>query len=69
MLKSVSRLADYLVKDYAREVTASKLLALEYGKMWYAPLNIIYNPWKEKFRKVCDARAEDRGVLFNSKYS
>lgn len=69
MPKSVSRLADYLVKDYAREVTASKLLALEYGKVWYTPLNIIYDPWKEKFRQICDVRAEDRGVLLNSKYS
>lgn len=39
-----SIIANYLVKDYACEVTASELLALKYGKVWYTPLNIVYKP-------------------------
>lgn len=37
-----SMIAVYLVKDYAREVTASKLLALDYRMVLNVPLNIVY---------------------------
>lgn len=39
-----SMIADYLVKDYAREVTASKLLALDYSRVLHVPLNFVYKP-------------------------
>ncbi|XP_062538577.1 uncharacterized protein LOC134206858 [Armigeres subalbatus] len=60
-------IADYLVKGYAHKATSSELEALGCSKVWYVPLNIVYNPRKQKFRLVWDARAEVRGVSLNSK--
>lgn len=39
-----SMIADYLVKDYAREVTASKLLALDCRRVLNVPLNFVHKP-------------------------
>ncbi|XP_062533423.1 uncharacterized protein LOC134202455 [Armigeres subalbatus] len=60
-------IADYLVKGYAHKATSFELEALGCSKVWYVPLNIVYNPRKQKFRLVWDARAEVIGVSLNSK--
>ncbi|XP_062537760.1 uncharacterized protein LOC134206081 [Armigeres subalbatus] len=60
-------IADLLAKGYAHEATETELIALDCSKVWYVPLNIVYNPRKKKYRLVWDARAEVRGVSLNSK--
>ncbi|XP_058456703.1 uncharacterized protein LOC131434070 [Malaya genurostris] len=60
-------IADYLAKGYAHKATSSELAAFDSNKVWHVPLNFVYNPKKEKFRLVWDARAEVRGVSLNSK--
>ncbi|XP_058456704.1 uncharacterized protein LOC131434071 [Malaya genurostris] len=51
-------IADYLAKGYAHKATSSELAAFDSNKVWHVPLNFVYNPKKEKFRLVWDARAE-----------
>ncbi|XP_058456758.1 uncharacterized protein LOC131434131 [Malaya genurostris] len=60
-------IADYLAKEYAHKATSSELAAFDSNKVWHVPLNFVYNPKKEKFRLVWDARAEVRGFSLNSK--
>ncbi|XP_065091440.1 uncharacterized protein LOC135712376 [Ochlerotatus camptorhynchus] len=62
-----SMIGDYLAKGYAHIATPSELAAFDYSKVWYVPLNIVYNPRKQKYRLVWDARAEVKGVSLNSK--
>ncbi|XP_055527287.1 uncharacterized protein LOC129719897 [Wyeomyia smithii] len=60
-------IADYLVKGYAHVATPAELAEFDSNKVWYIPLNVVYNPRKNKYRLVWDARAEVGGVSLNSK--
>ncbi|XP_058840906.1 uncharacterized protein LOC131696379 [Topomyia yanbarensis] len=60
-------IAEYLGKGYAHKATSAELHAFDSSKVWYVPLNIVYNPRKKKYRLVWDARAEVKGVSLNSK--
>ncbi|XP_055527971.1 uncharacterized protein LOC129720514 [Wyeomyia smithii] len=58
---------EYLVKGYAHLATPEELDASEPGKVWYLPLNVVFNPKKPgKIRLMWDAAAMVRGVSLNS---
>ncbi|XP_055622057.1 uncharacterized protein LOC129765672 [Toxorhynchites rutilus septentrionalis] len=60
-------IGEYLAKGYAHIATRSELKAFDCTKVWYIPLNIVFNPRKQKYRLVWDARAEVKGISLNSK--
>ncbi|XP_055615048.1 uncharacterized protein LOC129761356 [Toxorhynchites rutilus septentrionalis] len=60
-------IGEYLAKGYAHIATRSELKAFDYSKVWYIPLNIVFNPRKQKHRLVWDARAEVKGISLKSK--